>query len=108
MPPRDPDDNLVVIFKIMPLQNEKLTLEAGRPIFDDVEVCEIRTPGSKDLKVFPATAVSHWVEDPFTGTQTKLSYAERFAHQYRQFKAKSQQTTSGTPLDYALFLSEGK
>jgi len=105
---RDPDDVLVVLFKHLAQQNEIKSLEAGRPIYDDIEVCEIRAPGSKDVKVFPATAFARWVDDPFTGRQTKQSYAERFPHQYRQFKSHATQTKSGTPLEHATFLTEGR
>ena len=105
---RDPDDVLVVLFKYFAQENEAKSLEAGRPIYDDIEVCEIRAPGSRDVKVFPATAFSRWLDDPHTGRQTKQTYAERFAHQYRQFKANAAQTKTGTPLDHAPFLSEGK
>lgn len=105
---RDPDDMLVVLFKLLAMKNPSKTLEAGREIFDDVEVCEIRTPGSRDLKVFPATAFSRWIDDPMTGEQTKQSYAERFSHQYRQFKASAAQTKTGTPLDLVPFLTDGR
>ena len=105
---RDPDDNLVVVFKSIPMENQGKTLIEGRPIFDDVEVCEIRSPGSRDVKVCRADYFSRWIDDPFTGTQRKQSYAERFRHQYQQFKANAAQTKTGTPLDYAPFLSDGR
>ena len=105
---RDPDENLVVIFKIIATPNDKKTKETGRAIFDDEEICEIKWPGGKDIKHFPATAFCRWVDDPFTGMQTKQSYAERFPRQYRQFKERQQQTTSGTPLDYAPFLTDAR
>ena len=105
---QDPDDNLVALFKQLAVPNPNKSAEAGRPIFDDQEVVEIRRPGAKDYGVFLATAVSHWVDDPFTGGQTKITYAERFRRQYQQFKAHAAQTKSGTPLDYAAFLSEGR
>lgn len=105
---QDPDDNLVALFKQLAVPNPSKTLAAGRPMFDDQEVVEIRRPGSKDFGVYPATAVSHWRDDPFTGGQTQITYAERFRHQYQQFKAQAAQTKSGTPLDYATFLSEGR
>jgi hypothetical protein len=108
MPAIDPDEHLVVIFKHLAVKNAAKSLQEGRPIFDDTEICEIRAPGFKDVKVFPATAFARWVEDPMTGEQTKQSYAERFSHQYRQFKAKATQTKTGTPLDLAPFLTEGR
>ena len=105
---RDPDDVLVVLFKHLAQENPIKSLEAGRPIYDDIEVCEIRAPGSKDVKVFPATSFTRWIDDPHTGRQTKQTYAERFSYQYRQFKSQATQTKSGTPLEHVSFLSEGK
>jgi hypothetical protein len=105
---RDPDDALVVLFKHLAVKNEAETLAQGRPIFDDKEHIEIRAPGMKDVKVFPAHAFCRWVMDPYSGEQRKQTYAERFAHQYRQFKAEHAQTKTGTPLDHAPFLSEGR
>ena len=105
---KDPDEHLVVLFKNVALKNEVKTLAEGRPIFDDIEMCEVRWPGSRDVRVFPANYFARWVDDPFTGGQTKQSYAERFAHQYRQFKSQHAQTKTGTPLDFAAFLTDGR
>jgi hypothetical protein len=105
---RDPDDVLVVLFKYFAVKNAAKTLAEGRPIFDDMEVCEIRAPGSRDVKVFPANEFARWVLDPDSGEQVKQSYAERFSHQYRQFKASAAQTKSGTPLEHARFLTDGR
>ena len=104
----DPDELLVVTFKNLAVENPLKTMEAGRPIFDDVEHCFITAPGSHDIKVFPANTFARWVGTPFGGGQVKQSYAERFSHQYRQFKAHVAQTKSGTPLDHAPFLSEAR
>lgn len=108
MAPRNPDDMLVVVFKLLAMKNDEKSLKEGRPVYDDVEVCEIRAPGSRDVKIFPSTAFCQWVEDPLTQQQYKQSYAERFSHQYRQFKAQGVQTKTGTPLDYALFLTDAR
>jgi hypothetical protein len=105
---RDPDAALVAVFKSHSIPNEAKTAAAGRPIEDDIEICEIRFPGSRAVSVFPATAVSHWVTDPYTGHQTQQTYAERFSHQYRQFKAQTVQTKQGTPLEYVPFLTAGR
>lgn len=105
---RDPDDALVVLFKHEAVKNENKTLAEGRPVHDDREMVEIRIPGSKDVKIFPALARSHWNNNPYTGELTAVTYAERFARQYAQFKAKLAQTKSGTPLDFAPFLTEGQ
>ena len=108
MPPRDPDENLVVTFRYHPEENAALSLKEGRPIFEDVEQCVIRAPGMSDIKVFPAHFFSQWVTDPFTGGQRQVTYAERFKHQYRQFQEHAAQTKTGTPLDYARFLTDAR
>ena len=105
---RHPDDALVATFRNMALKNEARSSAEGRPIFEDIEVVEIRIPGSRNWTPYPAAAHSHWEVNPFTGEQTSRTYAERFPRQYAQFKAQMQQTKTGTPLDHAPFLSEGK
>jgi hypothetical protein len=106
--PNNPDDLLIVQFKVLALENEDKTKLAGRPIFDDVEHVEIRGPGSRNSTVHPATEVSHWKDDPYTGRQRQVTYAERFNRQYNQFKEHAAQTASGTPLAAVPFLTEGK
>jgi hypothetical protein len=105
---KDPDDALVVLFKHNDYKNETKSLAEGRPVHDDLEVCEIRMPGAKDVKVFPATEISFWRNNPYTGEQTPVTYAERFAPQYRQFKMQIAQTKSGTPLDLVPFLTAAR
>lgn len=102
------DKGVIAIFKNGFVKNQIRSAEAGRPIFDDVEIVEIRHPGSRDYGVYPATERSHWIIDEVTGEQTAVSFAERFSKQYQQFKAHQQQTKSGTPIDYLPFLTEGK
>lgn len=99
---------VVAVFRNHVVKNERKSTEAGRPIFDDVEVCELRFAGSKNVFVFPAAAFSHWDEDEQYGGQRPFTYAERFPRQYQQFRSKEQQTKAGTPLDYLAFLTEGK
>ena len=105
---RDPDAALVALFKHHAIQNEAATAKAGRPIFDDMEVCEIRFPGSRAVSVFPALAQSDWVSDPYTGASIRRTYAERFPREYQQFKRHVAQTKAGTPLQYVPFLTEGR
>lgn len=105
---KDPDEAVVALFKHHAIKNEKASAEQGRPIYDDMEIVEIRFPGSRSVSVFPATAFSHWSNDVTTGEQTRVTYAERFARQYRQFKEHAAQTKSGTPLTHAAFLTEAR
>lgn len=102
------DDRLVVLFKHLAVKNEAKTSEAGRLVCDDIEVCEIRAGGSRNVAVFPAMAVSHWSGDQYGGEQVKVTYAERFRNQYQQFKAEQAQTISGTPLQVVDFLTEAR
>src|SRR4051812_12241060 len=108
MPTTDPDASLLVLFRNFAVKNDSKSALEGRPIYDDAEVCEIRFPGRRDWQPFLATAVSHWAVDPETGGQMKVTYAERFARQYQQFKAHTAQTKSGTPIAHAPFLTEGR
>jgi hypothetical protein len=107
-PNRDPDANIIVVFKNSSVKNDARSAAAGRPIHDDREEVELRYPGSKNVSVFPATAVSHWVTDPVTGEQLQISYAERFSRQYQQFRAHGTQTKFGTPLSDVGFLTEAR
>jgi hypothetical protein len=108
MQQQDPDAGVIAIFRPWSIKNEGKSALAGRPIHDDLEICELRFAGSKNVFAFPATAESgRYVEDPINGRRV-LSYAERFSRQYQQFKSHQQQTKSGTPLDYLQFLTEGK
>lgn len=102
------DKGVVAIFRNGTVKNNVKSAEAGRPIFDDIELVEIRHPGTRDHGVYPATERSHWLVDEITGEQRPISFAERFSKQYQQFKSNQQQTKSGTPLDYLTFLTEGK
>ena len=95
-------------FKTAALKNERKSVDAGRPIYDDVELVDIRFAGSKEVYTFPTRQISHWEIDEETGEQRQLTYAERWPRQYQQFKAKLNQTKSGTPLDYIPFLTDAK
>lgn len=105
---RDPDEALVALFRHHAVKNETKSATEGRPIYDDMEIVEIRFPGSRSVSVFPAMAFSHWNNNPHTGEQTKVTYAERFPRQYRQFKEQAAQTKTGTPLAHAPFLTEAR
>jgi hypothetical protein len=105
---QDPDAAIVALFRNGTVKNEAKSAEAGRPIFDDREECQLRYPGSKNVGVYPATGFSHWATDPHSGEQVKVTYAERFQRQYRQFKEHSTQTKIGTPLTEVTFLTEAR
>lgn len=108
-PLQNPDDVLIVLFKHGTVENPAKSLKEGRPIFDDVEVCEIRLPGSRDVKIFPAQAFCpEKVHDPYSGGERSITYAQRFEQQYRQFTMQTAQTRSGTPLDFMPSLTQAR
>jgi hypothetical protein len=108
MATKDPDDNIVAIFKNVAVPDAAQSAQAGRPVFCDEEHVELHYPGSKNWSSHPAASFSHWSVDPLTGDQVKVTYAERFRRQYQQFKAHATQTKIGTPLQYAKFLTEAR
>lgn len=100
---------LVATFKVHSIPNEGKSKAAGRPIYDDLEICEIRTAGDRNsIKVFPAHEVSHREELADGGVGDEVTYAMRFPEQYRRFKDGHTQAQSGTPLEELPFLTQGK
>ena len=108
MPVRDPDDSVVAEFINHTVKNEAKSAKEGRPIYDDVEACKVRTAGSREWTMYPTTAISMYRDDPQSGERVPVTYAERFSRQYRQFKERQTQTKAGTPLEHAPFLTEGR
>lgn len=105
----DANDLLVVKFKADKIKNDAKSKEAGRPIFDDIELCEIRAAGDRNtVKVFPAHAFHRWINNGEDGAQEKQTYAERWRDQYRRFKEGRDQIQEGTPLSELPFLTEAK
>ena len=104
----DNSDLVHATFKIFTTKNEAKSKEAGRPIFDDMEVCEIRMAANKQtVAVFPAHEVAGWV-DSMDGTREEQTYAMKYAEQYKRFKAGEAQAMSGTPLEELPFLTQSK
>jgi hypothetical protein len=103
------DKDLVIpVFKIHTQKNEAKSKDAGRPIFDDMEVVEVRFAGDRNkVSVFPAHSISGEAQDE-KGDTRKITYAERWPEQYKRFKAKEQQIAEGTPVDELPFLTQAK
>lgn len=96
-------------FKTLSVLNEADSRKQNRPVYDDHEVCEIRFSGNKQtVGVFPAHEQCEWSEDPITNERTRITYAQKFNAQYKQFKAGWAQSASGTPLEELTFLTQGK
>jgi hypothetical protein len=102
-------DNLTVpMFKTHTTQNQVETKKQGRPIYDDLEVVEIRMAANKEtVGVFPAHETWKIVDHP-DGTREPMTYAMRWPELYRKFKANEAQEQAGTPLAEAPFLTQAK
>lgn len=101
------NDSLIVpTFRVNVMPNEAASKAAGRPIFQEMEVCEIRFAANRQtVAVFPA----HDPEPNATREKGEVvTYAMLYNQQYRAFKSSEAQEVSGTPLSEAPFLSEGK
>lgn len=102
------DAQLVVTFRADKVKNEAKSVEAGRPIYDDIELCEVRTAGDREtVKVFPAHAFHQWIRNE-EGEQEQITYAQRWSEQYRRFKERRAQIQEGTPLSELPFLTEAQ
>lgn len=89
-------------FYMEAIQDEKASLEQGRPIYNDVEHVRIRWAGdNKRELVAPAQSMS--IRDRTNGME--ITYAERFPREYEAFKSNIRYVGSGTPLDEAPFLT---
>jgi hypothetical protein len=86
------DKKLMVIFYKDVQKNEHKSTEAGRPIFDEVDLIKIITPGSRDSYVGPAD----------------YEYQTRFPHQWARYKQGKSQEISGTPLNQLPWLGIGQ
>jgi hypothetical protein len=76
------DKKLLVLFYRSTVRNEPKSIDAGRPIFDEIDLVKIITPGSRDSFVGDAT----------------FEYQQRFPQQWARYKAGKEQLSSGTPL----------
>lgn len=77
------DDKLFVQFRTDAVMNPSKSTTAGRPIFDDIDMIIIRTPGSQLTSI--VAPVKH--------------YMQRFGEKYNKWKATQEQAISGTPLE---------
>lgn len=98
-------------FYIHTTPNEAKSKAAGRPIFDEMEVCEISFAGNRQtVGVFPAHEEYGFREttDEYGTSREKITYAMQFNEQYLKFKAGDAQSMGGTPLEELPFLTAGR
>ena len=93
----------VPFFKNLAMMDEVASKEAGRPIYRDLEVVEVRIAGDRNYApVFPAHSMWQRIDG------NEVTYAERWPDAYARFKAGSEQVAAGTPLSELPFLTEAK
>lgn len=81
-------------FKWMEIENVPKSETAGHAVMEMREVVEVRFAGSKNyVPVFPAHEMST------REGNNVITYAERWAEQYRAFKEGNPQEANGTPLE---------
>lgn len=82
------------VFRVIELENVPQSEAKGEMVKETKEVVQIRFAGSNNYSpVFPADAF--WKREG----NNVITYAERFADQYRQFKEGNPQEARGTPLE---------
>lgn len=91
----DPRDiTITPVFKHIQVENIAASERAGYAVMEPREVVEVRFAGQRNFApVFPADAT--WRRE---GNQN-ITYAERWADQYRAFKQGDPQEATGTPLE---------
>lgn len=82
------DPKLFIQFKTEAVLNPAASTKEGRPIYDDIDMIVIRTPGSQLTSI--VSPVKY--------------YMDRFGDQYRKWKDTQVQAVSGTPLEAWPFL----
>jgi hypothetical protein len=87
------DEKLYVAFSTEAMESPIKTKETGRPVFDDVEMIEIRIPGDDK------TIIKNQVSD---------EYRERFPDEYAAFKSSTTLATTGTPLEHWAALTKSQ
>lgn len=88
------DITVTPVFRWMDIENIPKSESAGHLVKENREVVQVRFAGSNNYSpIFPVSAF--WKRE---GNNT-ITYAERWADQYRQFKEGNPQEASGTPLE---------
>lgn len=88
------DITITPIFKHITVEDVPASEREQRPVMKTLEVVEVRFAGSKLYSpVFPTDAM--WKRDG----HKIITYAERWADQYREFLAGNDQRAAGTPLE---------
>jgi hypothetical protein len=88
MPDQNTGHGLHARFFMHPVQDKAASLEAGRPIFEEVPYIVIRIPGDKTSEI----------KRPIRFGDTTAHDNNKFAREYEAFKLGNEQSLLGTPL----------
>jgi hypothetical protein len=88
MPDQNTGHGLHARFFMYPEQDKAASLEAGRPIFEEVPYIVIRIPGDKTTEI----------QRPLRFGDTPSHDNHKFAREYQAFIAGNEQSLLGTPL----------
>ena len=100
---QDNDSLVVPFFKNVAQHDEQASKKAGRPIYHDMEIVEVRIAGDRNFApVFPAHAMWRRIDGD------EITYAQRWPKQYARFQENQIQIADGTPLSELTFLTEAK
>lgn len=97
-------DHLHIEFFDHPKENAAKSREAGRPIFEDVEMVRIRYVGdTKNVHVAPAHEMYKLGSDGM-----HVSYAQEFPDHYKAFQEQREFFGEGTPIGELPFINNAK
>lgn len=107
LPVTDPGDtrHLFITFHIEAVENPAETRKAGRPIYEDREMINIKFVGDNKREL-SAPAHEKFKRDP--ATNEWVTYAQYYHRHYDAFKTGEAVKGSGTPLSELPFLTESK
>lgn len=97
--------HLHVEFYVDAIENKRKTIDAGRPIFEDVEMVRVKIAGDpKNTLIAPANAQCGIDRE----TGEKITYRDRFPEHYRYFADHKGTAVIGTPLSEVSWLTASK
>lgn len=97
--------HLHVEFYTDAIENKRKSIDAGRPIFEDVEMVRVKIAGDpKNTFVAPANAECGRDRE----TNERITYKDRFPEHYRFFADHKGEAIIGTPLSEVPWLTASK
>lgn len=94
-------------FYSKPVQNPVKTAASGRPIFDEIEMCEIMTADKNFQPHFRAHEPTVTYDNK-RQAEDRRTWAERYPEAYQAFKQAMNPSESGTPVEQWPILSRAK